>query len=63
MPVVFSAELGSPSGSERVVTLSDQTFEFRLLESACFPDNPSSDLSQPLLAKVMHCMHRYPKET
>ncbi len=63
MSGLFSAELESPSGSKRVEAPSYQTFEFQLFESACFPDHPSSDLSQPLLAEVMHGMHRYPKET
>ena len=59
---LFSAELESQSGSERVEARSDQTPEFRLFESACFPDYPSSDLSQTRLAKVMHRMHHYAKE-
>ena len=58
---VFSAELESQSGSERVEAQSDQTPEFRLFEPACFPDYPSSDLSQARLAKVMHRMHHYAK--
>ena len=59
---LFSAELESQSGSERVEARSDQTPEFRLFESACFPDYPSSDLSQTRLAKVMHRMHHHAKE-
>ena len=58
---LFSAELESQSGSERVEARSAQTPEFRLFESACFPDYPSSDLSQTRLAKVMHCMHHHAK--
>lgn len=58
---LFSAELESQSGSERVEARSDQTPEFRLFESACFPDYPSSDLSQTRLAKVMHRMDHHTK--
>jgi len=58
---LFSAELESQSGSERVEARSAQTPEFRLFESACFPDYPSSDLSQAPLIQVMHCMHHYAK--
>ncbi len=59
---LFSAELESQSGSERVEARSDQTPEFRLFESACFPDYPSSDLPQTRLAEVMHRMEHHPKE-
>ena len=58
---LFSAELESQSGSERVEARSEQTPEFRLFESACFPDHPSSDLSQARLIEVMHRMHHHAK--
>ena len=58
---LFSAELEPQSGSERVEVRSDQTPEFRLFELTCFPDYPSSDLSQTRLAKVMHRMNHYAK--
>ena len=59
---LFSAELESQSGRERVEARSDQTPEFRLFESACFPDYSSSDLSQAPLIQVMHSMDHYAKE-
>ena len=59
---LFSAELESQSGSERVEARSDQTPEFRLFESACFPDYPSSDLSQARFVEVMHRMDHYAKQ-
>ena len=59
---LFSAELESQSGSERVEARSDQTPEFRLFESACFPGNSSSDLSQAWFVEVMHRMHHHTKE-
>jgi hypothetical protein len=59
---LFSAELESQSGSEWVEARSDQTPEFRLFESACFPDYPSSDLSKARLTKVMHRMHHHAKK-
>ena len=37
---LFSAELESPSGSERVEVRSDQTPEFRLFESATRAEQP-----------------------
>ena len=58
---LFSAELESQSGSERVEVLSDQTPEIRLFESACFPDYPSSDLPQTRLVEVMHRMDHHAK--
>jgi hypothetical protein len=58
---LFSAELEFQSGSERVEARSDQTPEIRLFESVCFPDYPSSDLSQTRLFEVMHCMHHHAK--
>ena len=58
---LFSAELESQSGSERVKARSDQTHEFRLFESACFPDYPNSDLSQAPLIQVVHRMDHYAK--
>ena len=58
---LFSAELESQSGSERVEARSDQTPEFRLFESTCFPDYPRSDLSQAPLIQVMHRMDHYAK--
>jgi hypothetical protein len=58
---LFSAELESQSGSERVEARSDKTPELRLFESACFPHYPSSDLSQARIAKVMHRMHHHAK--
>ena len=60
---LFSAELESQSGSERVEARSDQTPELRLFDSACFPDYPSSDLSQALLIEVTHRMDHHPKES
>ena len=60
---LFSAEQESQSGSERVEARSAQTPEFRLFESACFPDYPSSDLPQTRLAKVMHRMHHHAKQS
>jgi hypothetical protein len=59
---LFSAELESQSGSERVEARSDQTPEFWLLESACFPESSSSDLPQTRLVEVMHRMHHHAKE-
>jgi hypothetical protein len=56
-----SAELESQSGSERVEAQSDQTPEFRLFDSACFPDYPSSDVSQAPLIQVMHRMDHHLK--
>ena len=58
---LFSAEQESQSGSERVEARSDQTPEFRLFNSACFPDYPSSDLPQTRLVEVMHRMDDYTK--
>ena len=58
----FSAELESQSGSERVEARRDQTPEFRLFESTCFPDYLSSDLPQTRLVEVMHRMHHHTKE-
>ena len=62
MSLLFSAELESQSGSERVEGRRDQTSELRLFESACFPDYPSSDLSQTRLVEVMHRMHHHAKQ-
>ena len=59
---LFSAELESQSGSERVEARCAQTPEIRLFESACFPDYPSSDLSPAPLIQVMHCMYHHAKE-
>ena len=59
---LFSAELESQSGSERVEARSAQTPEFRLFESACLPDYPNSDLFQAPLAEGMHRMEHHPKD-
>ena len=59
--LLFSAELESQSGSERVEARRNQTPEFRLFESACFPDYPSSDLPHTRLVEVMHRMHHHAK--
>jgi hypothetical protein len=58
---LFSAELESQRGSERVEVRSDQTPEFRLFDSPCFPHYPSSDLSQTRLVEVMHRMDHHAK--